>query len=90
MGEVGEGIPGDEAGYAPPDMLAVSEFEAAVAAAEGLRLPFSCLSSCMVLGTCVGEWPLGVEPRPSFFENDRVRLVFSGCEELVTGGEISD
>ena len=36
------------------------------------------LPSWMMLGRCVGEWFLGVEPGNIFFERLRVRLVFSG------------
>lgn len=71
-------------------MPAVSWLDAAVAAADGLRpLDLWSGSSCMVLGRWVGEWPLGVDPRPSFLENVRDRLDFSGCEDVVVGGESS-
>jgi hypothetical protein len=36
---------------------------------------------------CVGELFLGVELRPSFLENVRVRLVFSGTGWVVMGGD---
>ena len=39
----------------PPDIEAVSWFDAAVAAAEGSRDPEFSLPSCIVFGTCVGE-----------------------------------
>ena len=72
---MGEGIEGDDAGSWPPDICAVRELEAAVAAAEGSREPgsVSVRPSCIVLGMCVGELFLGVELKPSFFENERTR-----------------
>ena len=84
---MGEGIDGDDAGNVPPDIEAVKEFEAAVAAADGSKDPGSVnvLPSGIVFGMCVGELFFGVELRPSFLEKVLVRLVFSGCAD--TGGE---
>ena len=69
---------GDALGNEPPDIDAVSWFEADVAAAEGSNDPPS-RPSWMVLGRCVGELFFGVEPRNNFLEKVRVRLVFSGA-----------
>jgi hypothetical protein len=67
-------------------MEAVSWFDAAVAAAEGSSEPGSAkdLFSGIVLGKCVGELVLGVELK-SFFEKDRVKLVFSGNVWVMVG-----
>lgn len=84
---------GEVLGWEPPDMEAVRWEEAAMAAAEGSRfaLSFSVLPSGIDCGMWVGELFLGVEPRKSFLENVRERLlpVFSGCG-CVTGGEVID
>jgi hypothetical protein len=58
-----------------------------VAAAEGSSDEVFSLPSWIVLGMWVGEWFLGVEPRPSFLEKERERDVFSGW--MVTGGDIT-
>jgi hypothetical protein len=64
-------LPGNE----PPDIDAVREFDATVAAADGSREDESvnAFPSGMELGICVGELFLGFEfePRKSFFENVR-------------------
>jgi hypothetical protein len=66
-------LPGNE----PPDIEAVREFEATVAAAEGSRdeESVSAFPSGMEFGICVGEWVLGFEfePKKSFFENVRAK-----------------
>ena len=84
---------GEVLGCDPPDIDAVRWEEAAIAAAEGSRELGSLrdFPSWIVLGTCVGELFLGVEPRKSFLENVRVRLlpVFSGAA-CVIGGEAMD
>lgn len=74
----------------PPDIDAVSVFDARLAAADGSRAEFSVrvLPSCIVLGIYVGELFLGVELNPSFFENVRVKLVFSGTGCVVITGEL--
>ena len=70
----------------PPDIEAVRWFDAAVAAAEGSSelVSVRVLPSCMVVGRCVGELFLGVELK-SFFENVRVRLLFSGNVWIMVG-----
>jgi len=75
----------------PPDMDAVSVFDARLAAADGSRAEFSVrvLPSCIVLGIYVGELFLGVELRPSFLEKVRVKLVFSGTGWVIITGELT-
>ena len=76
----------DVVGMTPPDMEAVSWFDAAVAAAEGSSELESAkvLFSGIALGKCVGELFLGVELK-SFFEKVRVKLVFSGNVWVMVG-----
>lgn len=74
----------------PPDMEAVNEFEARLAAADGSKAELSVVRpSCIVLGKYVGELFFGVELNPSFFENVRVKLVFSSIGCVVMIGELT-
>lgn len=72
----------------PPDMPAVNECEAALAAADGSKPPEFSLPSKNVELKCVGEWFFGVpELRPSFLEKVRDRLVFFSGSPAEKSGE---